>query len=87
VTPLMYTVMDAPGAAKFLLKWPTTDANITTQSGGSYMFSVRVIVTSYIARPDHPRRVQDQLMLQQWREVQMMLVERGAIDTGIPTFV
>jgi hypothetical protein len=96
-TPLMYTVMTAPGAAKFLLKWPTTDADITTQSGGSYLASVRAIVTSsyialpdhptYIALPDHPKRVQDQLMLQQWREIQEMLVERGAIDTGIPTFV
>jgi hypothetical protein len=65
LTPLMYTVMTAPGPAKFLLKWPTTDANITTQSGWSYPASVRAIVTSsYIARPDHPKRVLDQLMLQ-----------------------
>jgi hypothetical protein len=44
VTPLMYTVMFAPGAANFLLNWPTTDANITTQSGGSYLAKVRVDV-------------------------------------------
>jgi ankyrin repeat protein len=28
-TPLIFILPDAPGAAKFLLNWPTTDANIT----------------------------------------------------------
>jgi ankyrin repeat protein len=37
LTPLMYTTPDAPGAAKSLLDWPTTDASITTQSGASFL--------------------------------------------------
>jgi ankyrin repeat protein len=32
-TPLMYTTPYSPGAAKFLLNWPTMDSNIKTQSG------------------------------------------------------
>jgi hypothetical protein len=35
LTPLMVTNPHAPGAAKFLLNWPTTDVNITTLYGGS----------------------------------------------------
>jgi hypothetical protein len=42
-TPLMYTTPYAPGAAKFLLNWPTTDANITTRSGPSFLACVRSI--------------------------------------------
>jgi ankyrin repeat protein len=90
VTPLMYTVMDAPGAAKFLLKLPTTDANLTSRSGASFLARVRADVKYFsdqIVRPDNPEGIQHQFLLQQWREIQEMLVERGAIDTGIPTFV
>jgi hypothetical protein len=83
LTPLMSTVSFAPGAAKFLLNWPTTDANITTQSGGSYLAGVRVDVKYF--RSDHPERVEHQLALRQWREIEEMLVERGAVDTGIAT--
>jgi hypothetical protein len=36
-TPLMWTTYFAPGAAKFLLNWPTTDANINTRSGTSFL--------------------------------------------------
>jgi hypothetical protein len=83
LTPLMYTMRLAPGAAKFLLNWPTTDANIITQSGGSFLARVRAAV-KYI-RSDHPERVEDQLVLRQWREIEEMLVERGAVDIGITT--
>jgi hypothetical protein len=38
LTPLMCTTKFAPGAAKFLLNWPTTDANITTQAGCRIFF-------------------------------------------------
>jgi hypothetical protein len=86
-TPLMYTMttsMDAtPGAAKFLLNWPTTDANITTQSGYSFLVGVRKAVeclSSQIALPDNPEQVQHQFLLQQWIELEEMLVERGARD-------
>jgi hypothetical protein len=39
-----------------------------------------------IARPDNTEKVQHQFLLQQWREIEEMLVERGAVDTGITTF-
>jgi hypothetical protein len=82
----MYTIPDAPGAAKFLLNWPTTDANITTRSGASFLAEVRSLITALsdkVAFPDNPDQVQLQFKLQQWRGIQEMLVERGAIDTGI----
>jgi ankyrin repeat protein len=46
-TPLLYTTPDAPGAAKFLLNWPTTDVNITTQSGESFLAKVRSTITFF----------------------------------------
>jgi hypothetical protein len=57
LTPLMGTTDLAPGAAKFLLNWPTTDANITTRSGASFLATVRVTVKQYsnrVARPANP---------------------------------
>jgi ankyrin repeat protein len=74
LTPLMYTVPDAPGAAKFLLNWPTTDA---TRSGVSFLAVVRDTITKYsdkIARSDNPDRVKHQLLLRQWRNIKEMLV-------------
>jgi hypothetical protein len=82
IIPLMCTTPDAPGAAKFLLNWPTTDANIITRSGASFLARVRSLITT-MAHPDNPDRVQDQFQLQQWRGIEMILVERGARDTGI----
>jgi hypothetical protein len=86
VTPLMYTTPAAPGAAKFLLNWPTTDANITTRSGASFLAMVREAVKYYserVAFPDNPDKVQHQFLLQQWRGIGEMLMERGALDTSI----
>jgi hypothetical protein len=82
-TPLMYTIPYAPGAAKFLLYWPTTDANITSGSGASFLVWVRDAIERISELPDNPEQVQDQFLLQQWREIEEMLVERGAVDTGI----
>jgi hypothetical protein len=87
--PLTFTSRLAPGAAKFLLNWPTTDANITTRSGASFLAMVRETVEYFAgraARPDNPVRVRHQFYFQQWREIEEMLVERGAVDTGITTF-
>jgi hypothetical protein len=87
-TPLMYTNKFAPGAAKFLLNWPTTDANITTQSGACFLARVRVDMKSLSdqsACPDNPERIPLQFLLGQWREIEEMLMERGAVDTGITT--
>jgi hypothetical protein len=88
LTPLMCTIQHAPGAAKFLLNWPTTDINITTRSGESFLARVRIAVKYFsykIARPDNPEQVQHEFLLQQWTEIEEMLVERGAADTGITT--
>jgi hypothetical protein len=85
----MYTTPFAPGAAKFLLNWPTTDVNITTRSGESFLVYVRQAVEYYppdkIAHPDNPEQLQHQLLLQQWTDIEEMLAERGAAETGIAT--
>jgi hypothetical protein len=86
MTPLMMTIPDAPGAAKFLLNWPITDANITTRSGESFVARVRRTVkhfTHKIALPANPYQVQEQFLLQRWKEIEEMLMERGAHDSGI----
>jgi hypothetical protein len=80
VTPLMGTPAFAPGAAKFLLNWPTTDFNISTRAGECYLVTVRYLITSLcdqIAFPDNPDQLEQQFLLQQWREIEEMLVERG----------
>jgi hypothetical protein len=85
LTPLIFTEKLAPGAAKFLLRWPTTDANITTRSGASFLARVRDNIKYF--RSNNPERIQNQFTLRQWREIEEILVERGAIDTGITTVV
>jgi hypothetical protein len=84
--PLMYTSPDAPGAARFLLKWPSTDANITAQYGESFLAMVRSDakeLSDKVALPDNPDQIQDQFLLRQWREIEEMLVEKGAADTDV----
>jgi hypothetical protein len=54
----------------------------------SFLAVVRLAITNLfdqIALPDSddPSRVQHQFLLQQWHEIEEMLVERGAHDTGI----
>jgi hypothetical protein len=82
-TPLMVSIPDAPGAAKFLLNWPTTDANVTTRSGASFLAMVRLTITESLR--DNLEKAQDQFQLQQWREIEVMLVERGAVGIDITT--
>jgi hypothetical protein len=85
-TALMITTPHAPGAAKLLLNWPTTDANITTPSGASFLTWLRKAVELFsneVAHPDNPKQVQHQFQLQQWTEIEEMMVERGAHNTGI----
>jgi hypothetical protein len=80
LTPLMNTIPNAPGAAKFLLNWPTTDVNITARSGISFLAGVRQVITTLSdksALPDNSEQIQDQFLLQQWRDIEEMLVERG----------
>jgi hypothetical protein len=86
MTPLMRTLTLAPGAAKFLLERPATDINITARSRNSFPAWVRGTVEYFsgqVALPGNPTRVEDQFMLQQWREIEEMLVERGATGSGI----
>jgi hypothetical protein len=86
LTPLMCTILDAPGAAKFLLNWPITDLNITNRSGASFLSEVNSAITDVsgiIALPANPYQIPLQFLLQQWRDIEEMLVERGARDTGI----
>jgi hypothetical protein len=88
MTPLLFTNPGAPGAAKFLLNWPTTDASITTQDEESFLASARSIIKCYSDRIALPgREVKHQLLLQHWREIEEMLVRRGARDTGNAVFV
>jgi hypothetical protein len=80
-TPLMSTVELAPGAAKFLLNWPTTDVDITNQFRESFVARPRIAVEDFSRRTtfsDNPEQVQHQFLLQQWRDIGVMLVERGA---------
>jgi hypothetical protein len=77
LTPFDCTTADAPGAAKFLLNWSTTD---TTRSRPSFLVRVRMAVEYFsdkIAGPDNSERVQHQFLRQQWSEIEEMLVERG----------
>jgi hypothetical protein len=86
MTPLMYTTPNAPGAATFMLNWPTTDANITTRSGESFLDRICRTIEQFsnkVARPDNPDSVQHQFLLRQWCAIHEMLVERGAADTSI----
>jgi hypothetical protein len=60
--PLMCTTPDAPGAAKFLLNWPTTDVNTTARSGVSNLARVRKAakcLSDKVAVPDNADRVQN----------------------------
>jgi hypothetical protein len=86
LTPLMCTTPFAPGAAKFLLNWPTTDVHITIRSGVSFLALVRLNMEYFadeVALPDDLDQVQQKFLLQQWREIEEMLVGRDANDTGI----
>jgi hypothetical protein len=79
-TPLMYTIQLAPGAAKFMLNWPSTDVNIMARSGEYYLDRVREVLRYFsyqITLLDNPEKVQQQFLLQQWRGIEEMLIKRG----------
>jgi ankyrin repeat protein len=65
--PMMRTIPNAPGAAKLLLHWLTTDFSISTRSGGSFRLARLRKAAKYfaykVARPNNPDRVQHQLLL------------------------
>ena len=82
----MVAIPNTPGAANFFLKWPTTDANITTRSGHSFLAVVRKTIEYFSERitlSDNPNRVQHGFLLRQWCEIEEILVERAVVgDTG-----
>jgi ankyrin repeat protein len=87
-TPLMLTTKFAPGAAKFLLNWPTTDVNITSRSGESFLVKVRSTITALsdaITFPSNPDHVQDLFLLRKWLDILEMLAERDTHDTEVTT--
>jgi hypothetical protein len=79
-TPLHYTYPDAPGAAKFLLTYSNkTDPDILTNDGRSFL----AVVRSGIAKGAEKARLPQQLfLLKQLQEVEQLLNERGALDSG-----
>jgi hypothetical protein len=81
-TPLMWTTEWAPNAAKILIEWPTTDVNVVDQKGLSMLTFVRQVLENISGAADSPgnacRKAEDRLRLQQWLEVEEMLVEKGA---------
>jgi hypothetical protein len=53
---------------------------MTMRSGESFLAMVRGTfdyVSDKLALPDNPEQVQHQFLLQQWRDIEDMLVERG----------
>jgi hypothetical protein len=71
----MSTIPDAPGAAKYLLNWPTTDANIIDQSGECFLDRVRLTITAnsdqistYYMDSDAQVNYGYLFKLQQWRD-------------------
>jgi hypothetical protein len=86
-TPLMSTIPMAPGAAKFLLEWstpPTTDIDIhiSDRTGATLLDMVRSTIedcSDQNALPDHPdQQVKYTFLIQQCREIETMLLERGS---------
>jgi hypothetical protein len=84
MTPFMYTLDWAPGAAKVLIEWSATDVNIVSPSGHSMLAHARMRKEFFSGMtdsptPERPRRAaEDQFLLQQWLEVEEMLMDRGA---------
>jgi hypothetical protein len=77
-TLLSYTTQFAPGAANFLLSSPQPRTSI---------LPINLDIPSYsgFARlfPDYSDQIRETFLLKQWRDIEEILVERGAIDTEI----
>jgi ankyrin repeat protein len=85
-TPLHWTMGNAPGATKFLLTYSgKTDPDILTKDGQSFLAMVRSSIAecTYKARlPHNPHSEKQLFQVKQWEEVEELLVERGALDSG-----
>jgi hypothetical protein len=79
---MQYAIPHAPSAAKFLLKWHKhTNVTITAESRVAFLASIRSLMidlTNDLAWPEYnPEGVQTRFLLQQWREIEDMMVEGG----------
>jgi hypothetical protein len=85
-TPLHCTVPGAPGAAKFLLTYSDkTDPDILTNDGRSFLFMVRYAIAECTSEARLPRNPHSEILffqMKQLQEVENLLVERGALDSG-----
>jgi ankyrin repeat protein len=79
-TPLLLTAKVAPAAAKFLIEWPGTDVNHVAHSTGISSLALVRVCTTYFTMAVEPK---NRFILKQWREIEAMLVEMGANDTGV----
>jgi hypothetical protein len=85
-TPLHCTVPGAPGAAKFLLTYSDkTDPHVLPNNGRSFLAMVRSSIAEGKAEarlPDNPEKEILFFQVKQWEEVETLLIERGALDSG-----
>jgi hypothetical protein len=85
-TPLHYTMCIAPGAAKFLLTYSDkTDPDILSHDGRSFLANVRIIIAEGTSKARLPHNPDSEIILfvvKQWKEVEKLLVGRGALDSG-----
>jgi hypothetical protein len=85
-TPLHSTVPGAPGAAKFLLTYSDkTDPDILPNDGRSFLALVRSSIEEWKSEARLPDNSNSEIVLfqaKQWEEVEKLLVERGAFDSG-----
>jgi ankyrin repeat protein len=86
-TSLHYTLYSAPGATKFLLTYSdkTADPDILTNDGRSFLAMVRSGIAEGTSTARHPHNLHpeiDRFQVNQLEEVETLLVERGALDSG-----
>jgi hypothetical protein len=79
-TPLMHTVEASPGAAKFLIEWPTTDVNVRARTGMTVLALVRDAIKNlqrnwFMAMMDgenEDEMIRQGYLLSQWCEIEKM---------------
>jgi hypothetical protein len=85
-TSLHYTGSGAPGAAKFLLTYSDkTDPDILTNNGRSLIAMVRTGIAASASKARLPNNSHPGIIffqVKQWEEVETLLIERGALDSG-----
>jgi len=81
----MHTMTASPNAALFLLKDSRTDPDIVTNDGRRMLPMVRSCIVELeikSSNPENPYREGQKFTLNQLRELEKALVERGAMATG-----